>query len=287
MSGAVGSTPRYTRSGFSSFADFSSLDLKSSSRMISATPFCRYENCSETGLNFGDDTIFSPELFQEGSTRVGPRFDTFLRARCARPPCKRDVPRAKSARPAFPACHYLRLARTPAARSAPHPDSHPQNVRCSLKTSRHVPELAVALPARETRAAATDEYSKSDCGTRQRIAAKATACNPPNKPVPRAFPAAPRSRVYRKLRARALLMKSRVLRRQMRAPFQSPARLPGCSARWRFQRRECDRLRHSRLVLRNSIHVRRAEHLVVSSCRPEISTVTRADKTGAHGRTGM
>src|SRR6516164_1093615 len=51
MSGAVGSTPRYTRSGSPVFAELSSFCFSSSSGMTSAAPFLRYSSCSSTGLN--------------------------------------------------------------------------------------------------------------------------------------------------------------------------------------------------------------------------------------------
>src|ERR1700741_3368770 len=51
MSGAVGSTPRYTRRGFPVFTEFASFCFNSSSGIISATPFFRYSSCSSTGLN--------------------------------------------------------------------------------------------------------------------------------------------------------------------------------------------------------------------------------------------
>src|SRR6266849_1871658 len=51
MSGAVGSTPRYTRRGEPVLRDFSSLARSSASGTISATPFFKYASCSSTGLN--------------------------------------------------------------------------------------------------------------------------------------------------------------------------------------------------------------------------------------------
>src|SRR5258708_23247883 len=52
MSGAVGSTPSFARSGLPVFSDSSSFAFSSLSRIISATPFFKYASCSSTGLNF-------------------------------------------------------------------------------------------------------------------------------------------------------------------------------------------------------------------------------------------
>src|ERR1700733_16006485 len=97
MSGAVGSTPRYTRSGFPVFTACSSFAFNSSSRMISAPPFFRYASCSSTGLNFADDTIFPPPLSTHSAARAAPPSGTAPPAQSAPLRGKCDVPRDKFA----------------------------------------------------------------------------------------------------------------------------------------------------------------------------------------------
>src|SRR5260370_14499476 len=120
MSGAVGSTPRYTRRGLPTFADCSSLAFSSSSRMISAAPLRRYASCSSTGLNFAEDTIFPPSLLGNPAERGALRCDTALPARFLQLRCKCGVLHAGYAQPTFPPCPDLRYVRMLAARLVRH-----------------------------------------------------------------------------------------------------------------------------------------------------------------------
>src|SRR5580658_1427625 len=253
MSGAVGSTPRYTRSGFPVFTACSSFAFNSSSRMISATPFFRYASCSSTGLNFADDTIFPPPLSAHSTARAAPPSDTAPPAQSAPPPYKCDVPPAQSAPPKFPAYPRPRSPRTPAARSAPRPDFHPRNARCTPKISRHARAPAAAIPIPETLAAKKDEYSKSGWEMPPQNAAKAAAYNRPGTPDQFSSPAAPPPPACRKPRAPVPSKESPAHPTRAAAPSQSLQRLRDCSPRSQFPHPECAPPPRSPPALRNSI----------------------------------
>src|SRR5271170_60747 len=265
MSGAVGSTPKYTRSGFPVFTAWSSFAFNSSSRIISATPFFRYASCSSTGLNFADDTIFSPILSAHRAARAAPPSDTAPPAQSAPRPCKCDVPRAKSVPPKFPAYQHPQSPRKPAARSAPRRDFHPQNAPCTPKISRHAPAPAAAIPALETPAAKTDEYSKSAAETPQQNAAIAAAYIPPNTPNQLSSPAGPPPPIYRKPRAPIPSTGSPALQSRAAAPSRSPPRPRDCSPQSQFPRPECAPPRRSQPAPRNSIRAPIATRQSVSS----------------------
>src|SRR5580658_4898119 len=253
MSGAVGSTPRYTRSGFPLFTACSSFAFNSSSRIISATPFFRYASCSSTGLNFADDTIFSPTLSAHVTVRAAPPSDTAPPAQSAPPRCKCDAPRAKSAPPKFPAYPHLRSARTPAAQSAPRLDFHPRNARYTLKISPHAPAPAAAIPTQEMPAAKTDEYSKSAAEMPSQNAAIAAAYIPPGTLTQLSSPAGPPPPTCR--RPRAPIPSTELPAHQSRAaaPSRSPPRPRDCSTQSQFPRPECAPPTRSPPVPRNSI----------------------------------
>src|SRR5277367_2194443 len=279
MSGAVGSTPRYTRSGLPVFTACSSFAFNSSSRIISATPFFRYASCSSTGLNFADDTIFSPTLSAHPAARAALPTDTALPAQSAPLPYRCDVPRAKSAPPNFPAYPHPQLPRTPAARSAPHPDFHPRSALCTPKTSRHAPALAAAIPIPETPAAAKGEYSRSAAETPRRNAATAAASIPPGTPDQLSSPAAPPPTTCRKPRAPVPSKELPAPQSRAAAPSRSPQRLRDCSPQSQFPRPESSPPPRSPPAPRNSIRAPRAAHQSVSSSPPEISTVPQTHKT--------
>src|SRR5277367_326265 len=279
MSGAVGSTPRYTRSGLPVFTACSSFAFNSSSRIISATPFFRYASCSSTGLNFADDTIFSPTLSAYSATRAALPSDTAPPAQSAPLPYRCDVPRAISAPPDFPAYPHPQSPRTPAAQSAPHPDFHPRSAPCSRKTSRHAPAPAAAIPVPETPAAAKGEYSRSAAETPRRNAAKAAAYIPPGTPAPLSFPAAPPPPACRKPRAPIPSTESPAPQSRGAAPSRSLQRLRDCSPQSQFPRPECAPPRRSPPAPRNSIRAPIAARQSVSSSPPEISTVPQSGKT--------
>src|SRR5580658_10112219 len=265
MSGAVGSTPRYTRSGFPVFTAAASFTFNSSSRIISATPFFRYASCSSTGLNFADDTIFSPTLSAHVTVRAAPPSDTDPPAQSAPPRCKCDAPRAKSAPPKFPAYPHLRSARTPAAQSAPRLDFHPRNARYTLKISPHAPAPAAAIPTPEKLAAETDEYSKSAAEMPPQNAAIAAAYIPRGTPDQLSSPAARPPRACRKLRAPIPSTESPAPQSRAAAPSRSPRRPRDCSPQSQFPRPECALLRRSPPAPRNSIRAPKATRRCVSS----------------------
>src|SRR5882762_3116096 len=93
----------------------------------------------------------------------------------APPPYKSDAPPPKSAKKASPPYHHPAPAPSPAAQSAPHPDSHPQNARCTPRTSHHIPAPAAAIPNPETKAVTKDEYSEFDSETKPQKKARAAA----------------------------------------------------------------------------------------------------------------
>src|SRR5580692_9079088 len=222
MSGAVGSTPRYTRRGLPAFADCSSLAFNSSSRMISAAPLRRYASCSSTGLNFAEATIFSPALFRDPTERGGLRCDIALPAQVLLLRCKCDVLHAGCARLKFPVCPDLRWGRRLAARSARRQDFRPRSGPCSLRISRRVPEPGAAIRVPETQATATDEYSRCDSERPRRNAPKAGAYSPRGRPDLRFFRATPLRPICRRLRVRGLSTRSLAFRCRARALSRFP-----------------------------------------------------------------
>src|SRR5271154_4685879 len=144
-----------------------------------------------------------PGAATNSPARAAPQCGSVLPGRCAPPRCRCDAPRAGSARRAFPPCRGLRSPPPLASRSAPRPDFHPRNAPCSPKISRRAPAPAAAIPAPETRAAATDEYSECAADIPSQNRARATACIPPGKPDPHFSRAAPPPPACRRRRAPA------------------------------------------------------------------------------------
>src|SRR5580692_4358732 len=253
MSGAVGSTPKYTRSGFPVFTACSSFAFNSSSRIISPTPFFRYASCSYTGLNFADDTILSPTLSAQAAKRAAPPSDTAPPAQSAPLPYRCDVPRPKYAAPKSPAYPHPRSPRTPATRSAPRPDFHPRSAPCTQKTWPRAPAPAAAIPIPETPAAARGEYSKSAAETPRRNAAKAAAYIPPGRPDQLSSLAAQPPPTCRKPRAPVPSTESPARPSRAAAPSRSPQRPRDCSPRSQFPRSQYAPPPRSQPAPRNSI----------------------------------
>src|SRR4051794_23251851 len=81
MSGDVGSTPSFTRSGLPVFAHRSSFFLRSSSRIRSTVPFFRYSSCSS--MVIGKVIIVQKErpawALMNASVQISPRRRELIR----------------------------------------------------------------------------------------------------------------------------------------------------------------------------------------------------------------